>query len=77
VREIQQLTNQFTAVVEEDGDWFIAFCPELPGANGQGRTKDECLDSLKEAIEMILEDRREEGLRGVPDEAIKEIVTVG
>jgi predicted RNase H-like HicB family nuclease len=77
VREIQQLTNQFTAVVEEDGDWFIAFCPELPGANGQGRTKDECLDSLKEAIEMILEDRREEGLRGVPDEAIREIVTVG
>ena len=77
MREIQQLTNQFTAVVEEDGDWFIAFCPELPGANGQGRTKDECLDSLKEAIAMILEDRREEGLRGVPDEAIKEIVTVG
>ena len=71
------MTNQFTAVVEEDGDWFIAFCPELPGANGQGRTKDECLDSLKEAIAMILEDRREEGLRGVPDEAIKEIVTVG
>ena len=71
------MTNQFTAVVEEDGDWFIAFCPELPGANGQGRTKDECLDSLKEAIAMILEDCREEGLRGVPEDAIQEIVTVG
>jgi predicted RNase H-like HicB family nuclease len=71
------LTNEFTAVVEKDGDWFIAFCPELPGANGQGKTKDECLDSLKEAIALILEDRREEGLRGVPKDAIKEIVTVG
>jgi predicted RNase H-like HicB family nuclease len=71
------LTNQFTAVVEKDGDWFIAFCPELPGANGQGRTKGECLDSLKDAIVLILEDRREEGLRGVPEDAIKEIVTVG
>jgi len=71
------LTNQFTAVVEKDGDWFIAFCPELPGANGQGRTKGECLDSLKDAIALILEDRREEGLRGVPEDAIKEIVTVG
>jgi predicted RNase H-like HicB family nuclease len=71
------LTNQFTAVVEKDGDWFIAFCPELPGANGQGRTKEECLDSLKGAIALILEDRREEGLRGVPDDAIQEIVTVG
>jgi predicted RNase H-like HicB family nuclease len=71
------VTNQFTAVVERDGDWFIAFCPELPGANGQGKTKDECLENLKEAIALILEDRREEGLRGVPDDAIQEIVTVG
>jgi predicted RNase H-like HicB family nuclease len=71
------LTNQFTAVVEKDGDWFIAFCPELPGANGQGKTKRECLDSLKAAIALILEDRREDGLRGVPEDAIKEIVTVG
>ena len=71
------MTNQFTAVVERDEDWFIAFCPELPGANGQGRTKEECLESLKEAIALILEDRREEGLRGVPEDAVQEIVTVG
>jgi predicted RNase H-like HicB family nuclease len=71
------LTNQFTAIIERDGEWFIAFCPELPGANGQGSTKEECLESLKEAIALILEDRREEGLRGVPDDAIQEIVTVG
>ena len=71
------MTNQFTAVIERDGDWFIAFCPELPGANGQGRSKEECLESLKEAIVLILSDRREEGLRGIPDDAIQEIVTVG
>ena len=71
------MTNQFTAIVERDGEWFIAFCPELPGANGQGKTKDECLENLKEAIALILEDRREEGLRGVPEDAVQEIVTVG
>ena len=71
------MTNQFTAVIERDGDWFIAFCPELPGANGQGLTKDECLESLKEAIALILEDRRKDSLRGVPDDAIQEIITVG
>jgi len=71
------VTNQFTAIVERDGKWFIAFCPELPGANGQGKTKEECLENLKEAIALILEDRREEGLRGVPEDAIQEIVTVG
>jgi predicted RNase H-like HicB family nuclease len=71
------VTNQFTAVIERDGDWFIAFCPELPGANGQGRTKEECLESLKDAIVLILDDRRSDALRGVPDDAIREIITVG
>ena len=71
------MTNQFTAVIERDGDWFIAFCPELPGANGQGRSKKECLENLKEAIALILVDRREDALRGVPDDAIREIITVG
>jgi len=71
------MTNEFTAVIERDGEWYIGYCPEIPGANGQGRTKDECLQSLAAAIELILEDRREEGLRGVPDDAERAIVKVG
>ena len=70
------MTNEFTAVVERDDEWFIAYCPEIPGANGQGRTKEEALSSLSDAIALILEDRREDGLRGVPPEAIREKVTV-
>lgn len=61
--------NEFTAVFERDGDWVIAYSPEIPGANGQGRTKDEARDNLAQAIALILEDRREEGLRGLPAEA--------
>jgi len=71
------MTNEFTAVIERDGEWYVGYCPEIPGANGQGRTKDECLQSLAAAIELILEDRREEGLRGVPDDAVRAIVKVG
>ena len=33
--------NEFTAVLERDGDWYVAYSPEIPGANGQGRTKEE------------------------------------
>jgi predicted RNase H-like HicB family nuclease len=69
--------NEFTAVIERDGRWFIAFCPEIPGANGQGRTKKECLKNLADAIELILEDRRQDALRGVPANADREMVTVG
>ena len=68
--------NEFTAVFERDGDWVTAYCPEIPGANGQGRTKDEARTNLVEAIALILEDRREEGLRGVPPDAERETVTV-
>ena len=68
--------NEFTAIFERDGDWVIAYSPEIPGANGQGRTKDEAKRSLAEAIALILQDRREEGLRGVPADAERETVTV-
>jgi predicted RNase H-like HicB family nuclease len=68
--------NEFTAVFERDRDWVIAYCPEIPGANGQGRTKEEARASLIEAIALILEDRREDGLRGVPPDAERETVTV-
>jgi predicted RNase H-like HicB family nuclease len=70
------MTNEFTAIVEQDGEWFIAYSPEIPGANGQGRTKEEALGSLTEALALILEDRREDGLRGVPPDATREIVTL-
>jgi len=70
------MTNEFTAVVERDGDWFIAYCAEIPGANGQGRTKEEALESLSSGVALILEDRRDDVLRGLPADAIQEKVTV-
>jgi predicted RNase H-like HicB family nuclease len=66
--------NEFTAIIEQDGEWFIAYALEVQGANGQGRTKDEALQSLREAIALILEDRREDGLRGVPGDASRDTI---
>ena len=68
--------NEFTAIIERDGEWYIAYCPEVPGANGQGHTKDEARQSLADAIHLILEDRREDALRGVPPGALLETVTI-
>jgi predicted RNase H-like HicB family nuclease len=70
------MANEFTAIIERDGEWYVAYCPEIPGANGQGKTKDESLESLAEAIALILEDRREDGLRGIPPNALRERVIV-
>ena len=70
------MKNEFISIVEQDEEWYIAYSPEIPGANGQGRTEAEALVSLKEAIALILEDRREDGLRGIPDTAIRGTVTI-
>ena len=70
------MRNEFTAVIEHDGGWYIAYCPEIPGANGQGRTKEEARASLAEAIALILEDRRHDALRGIPADAERGTVVV-
>ncbi len=71
------MRNEFMAIVERGGRWHIAYCPEIPGANGQGRTKAAALKSLADAIALILEDRRKDVLRGVPATATREKVVVG
>ena len=66
---------EFTAIIEaapEGGYWAI--CPEVPGANGQGETIEETKNSLREAIQLILEDRKADILRGLPEDAIQETV---
>lgn len=47
-------------LVERDGRWHIACCLEIPGANGQGRTRATALKSLARAIALILEARRKD-----------------
>jgi predicted RNase H-like HicB family nuclease len=70
------MRNEFTAIFERDGEWYLAYCPEIPGANGQGKTKEEARASLAGAIALILEDRRQDALRGIPPDAERETVTV-
>jgi predicted RNase H-like HicB family nuclease len=70
------MRNEFTAIVERGDEWYIAYCPEVPGANGQGRTAEDAKQNLVEAIALILEDRREDGLRGAPADAERATVVV-
>ena len=71
------MRNEFIAIVERDRRWHIAYCPEIPGANGQGKTKAAALKNLSGAIALILADTRKDGLRGLPATAIRETVVVG
>ena len=69
--------NTFTATFERDGDWYVVYYPEVPGANGRGRSKQEARTSLADVIELILRDRREDTFRDLPDDAERDTVAVG
>jgi predicted RNase H-like HicB family nuclease len=66
-----------TAIIERDGEWFIAYSPEIPGANGHGLTRATARKSLADAIALILDERRRDGLRGLPWDAVREKIVVG
>jgi len=51
--------EKFTAVFEQEEDWWIAYVEELPGVNTQGRTLEEAHENLKEAVQLIIEANRE------------------
>jgi len=70
------MTNEFSAVFEKDEGWYIAYCPEIPGANGQGLSIEEARSSLAQAIALILDDRRQDVRNSIPKEAIWDKVIV-
>jgi predicted RNase H-like HicB family nuclease len=69
---------EFTAIIEpapEGGYWAV--CPEVPGANGQGESVEEAKLNLRQAIELIFEDRTADAFRGLPSDAIRDKVEIG
>ena len=65
------MQKDFTAVTEKEDGWYIAYYPEIPGANGQGMTEETARESLVEAVALILEDRRPDAERHGPTDMLK------
>lgn len=59
----RKMKAEFTAIVKRDGNWWLGWVEEIPGANAQEKTKEELLESLREAVIDILELRAEESRR--------------
>jgi predicted RNase H-like HicB family nuclease len=56
----------------EDGYWVVE-CPSLPGCISQGKTKEEALRNIREAIELYIESLEEQG-RPIPEERFETMV---
>ena len=68
---------KMTAVVhqgEPDEGGYWATCVEVPGANGEGETREECLENLRSAVTELLELNRAEAVSGYPQAEVMELV---
>ncbi len=59
------MTATYTAAIQQSGEWWIGWVEEIPGVNSQGRTREELLDNLRNALEEILEMNRAEARAAV------------
>jgi predicted RNase H-like HicB family nuclease len=74
------MQNTFTAIFEADGDGWIAYVEELPGANTQGDTLEEARENLRDAVALLLEANRELAEREIGGKSVVReelVVTAG
>ena len=67
---------KFHAVFEKGEQYYSGYCLEVPGANGQGKTLEECRENLKEAVELILKTRAEDARQGISENAIEDEIAI-
>ncbi len=54
------MAASYTAVIQQHGEWWIGWVEEVPGGNSQGRTREELLENLRDALQEALEMNRAE-----------------
>jgi predicted RNase H-like HicB family nuclease len=63
---------ELTAVIRKVPEGYIGFIEEIPGVNAQERTIEELRESLKEALELVIEANRELARQGLDEATIRE-----
>ena len=67
---------EYTTVIKRSGDWWIGWIEEVPGVNGQERTREDLRRSLSEALAEALAFNRREALEAAGDDYQKEKVAI-
>jgi predicted RNase H-like HicB family nuclease len=70
------MKNNYTAIIKQDGDWWIGWIEEIPGVNCQETTREELLESLKVTLFEALEFNREDAIKIAGTDYQEELVAV-
>ncbi len=70
------MANTYTAVMKQDGAWWIGWIEEVPGVNCQERTREKLLVSLRTTLAEALDLNRQEAIRAAVSNYSEELVTI-
>ena len=66
----------YTAIIKQDGDWWIGWIEEVPGVNCQEKTHDELINSLKETLKEAIEINKNDAIISAGSDYKEEIIAV-
>jgi predicted RNase H-like HicB family nuclease len=70
------MNKEYTAVIKQDGPWWIGWIEEVPGVNCQESTREELIETLKETLREALEFNRDEAISAAGDRYTEERIAV-
>ena len=70
------MSQRFTAIIQRDDPYWIGWIVEVPGVNGQGRTRDELLEGLRSALREAIEMNRNDALAAAQQPYEQEVIEV-
>ena len=72
----EPMNSTYTAITQQDGDWWVGWIEEIPGVNAQEKTKEGLMTSLREILAEALEFNRDEARASANGSYTEELVTV-
>jgi predicted RNase H-like HicB family nuclease len=70
------MNSQYTAVIKQDGNWWIGWIEELPGVNCQEPSREELMESLRVTLKEALEFNRQDALSAAGKDFQEETIAI-
>jgi len=70
------MNNEYTAVIKQDGEWWIGWIEEVPGVNCQERTREDLIESLRVTLREALDFNKEDARSAAGDRYAEERIAI-
>ncbi|NUM55946.1 MAG: type II toxin-antitoxin system HicB family antitoxin [Candidatus Hydrogenedentes bacterium] len=70
------MQNTYTAMIQQDEEWWIGWIEEVPGVNSQGTTRTELIENLRSALEEAIEMNKADALALATGSYVEESITL-